>query len=110
MMCRVSLIALHSPQAVAPKLPWVARCKADHFALEHTAPEIGLRLPLQRRLHGALSVRHTIRTLPIHFNMVVPQVTAITECPDVARSEEWRCVVSHLAVSSSRGEVVLLKV
>jgi len=37
-------------------------------------------------------------------------VTAITECPDVARSEEWRCGVSHLAVSSSRGEVVLLKV
>jgi len=37
-------------------------------------------------------------------------VTAITECPDVARSEEWRSGVSHLAVSNSRGQVVLLKI
>jgi len=37
-------------------------------------------------------------------------VTAITECPDVARSEEWRSGVSHLAVSNSRGEVVFIKI
>jgi len=38
-------------------------------------------------------------------------VTAITECPDVPTvSEDWRSGASHLAVASSWGEVLLLKV
>uniref|UniRef100_A0A7S2I0K6 Uncharacterized protein n=1 Tax=Haptolina brevifila TaxID=156173 RepID=A0A7S2I0K6_9EUKA len=37
-------------------------------------------------------------------------VTSIVECPDVARTEEWRSGVSQLAVSSSRGDVVLIKI
>lgn len=37
-------------------------------------------------------------------------VTAIVECPDVAKTEEWRSGTSHLAVSSSTGDVVLLKI
>ena len=37
-------------------------------------------------------------------------VTSIVECPDVARSEEWRSGVTQLAVSSSRGDIVLLKI
>jgi len=36
-------------------------------------------------------------------------VTSIVECPDVARSDEWRSGVSQLAVSSSRGDVVIIK-
>jgi len=36
-------------------------------------------------------------------------VTSIVECPDVARAEEWRSGVSHLAVGSSRGDVILIK-
>ncbi len=37
-------------------------------------------------------------------------VTSIVECPDVARAEEWRSGVSLLAVSSSRGDVILIKI
>ena len=39
-------------------------------------------------------------------------VTSIVECPDVVGrcSEEWRSGISQLAVSSSRGDVVLLKI
>ena len=40
----------------------------------------------------------------------VPTVTALVECPDVARAEEWRSGVSLLAVASSRGEVLLIKI
>lgn len=41
----------------------------------------------------------------------VVTVSAITECPDVAKgNQEWCSGVSHLAVSSSRGEVALLKI
>ena len=37
-------------------------------------------------------------------------VTSIVECPDVARTEEWCSGVSQLAVSSSRGDIVLIKI
>ena len=39
-------------------------------------------------------------------------VTSIVECPDVVGrcSEEWRSGISQLAVSSSRGDVILIKV
>ena len=42
----------------------------------------------------------------------VRTVTSIVECPDVVGrcAEEWRSGISHLAVSSSRGDVVLLKI
>lgn len=52
----------------------------------------------------------SLSRLPIRPECTVCTVTAITECPDVARSEEWRSGVSHLAVSNSRGEVVLVKI
>ena len=39
-------------------------------------------------------------------------VTSIVECPDVVGrcSEEWRSGISQLAVSSSRGDVILIKI
>lgn len=40
----------------------------------------------------------------------VRTVTAIVECPDVAKPDEWRSGTSLLAVSSSRGDVMLLKI
>ena len=57
--------------------------------------------------HAPFAVRRAQARVPL---LSLMQVTAITECPDVARSEEWRSGVSHLAVSNSRGEVVLIKI
>lgn len=39
-------------------------------------------------------------------------VTSIVECPDVVGrcSDEWRSGISQLAVSSSRGDVILIKI
>ena len=41
---------------------------------------------------------------------VVRTVTSIVECPDVTTAEEWRSGVSLLAVSSSRGDIILIKI
>ena len=39
-------------------------------------------------------------------------VTSIAECPDVVGrcSEEWRSGISQLAISGSRGDVILIKI
>jgi hypothetical protein len=41
---------------------------------------------------------------------VVRTVTSLVECPDVTTAEEWRSGVSLLAVSSSRGDIILIKI
>jgi len=92
-------------------LPWADPCTlhpaplpwADPYAsatpvhMDDLATDHGARLD-DDAMDGSCSMRG------------VCTVTSIVECPDVARMEEWKSGVSHLAVSSSRGDVVLLKV